>query len=50
MIKTFALPSALALLFSGAAFAQAADASKEEGYYGAARVVSAKHTANDMDA
>jgi opacity protein-like surface antigen len=49
MIKTFALPSALALLFSSAAFAQAADVSKEEGYYGAARIVGAKHTANDMD-
>ncbi|MCO5397566.1 outer membrane protein [Ralstonia soli] len=51
MIKTVALPGALALLFSGAAFAQtAADASKEEGYYGAARIVGAKHKANNMDA
>ena len=50
MIKTFALPGALALFFSGAAFAQAADASKEEGYYGAARIVGAKHKANNMDA
>ena len=48
MTKIFALPSALALLLSGAAFAQTADASKEEGYYGAARIVGAKHKANDM--
>ncbi|WP_426400668.1 outer membrane protein [Ralstonia sp. R-29] len=50
MIKTFALPGALALLFSNAAFAQtAADATKEEGYYGAARIVGAKHKASNMD-
>ena len=49
MIKTFALPGALALLFSGAAFAQTTtDASKEDGYYGAVRIVGAKHKADDM--
>ena len=49
MFKTLALSGAVALLFSGAAFAQAADASKDAGYYGAARIVGAKHKANDMD-
>ncbi|WP_084210042.1 outer membrane protein [Ralstonia sp. A12] len=49
MIKTFALSGALALLFSSAAFAQTTtDASKEDGYYGAVRIVGAKHKADDM--